>query len=476
MNKITTYFVNFTAKLNRIVSKNNSFGDVYKALKNNRIKFNDKYDFEETKKKLEEFNKVLDKVISIIYAPHIEVSTSEIVIRSEQAGRLSRESFFDTTRDTKLWKRKNHELTPEYVHTKENIDTIDNYENRFISLLVSKISDEFEIIRNSMEFVSDSLEEHFETSGITFNEYSIFNSFKEFSYPYEGIFVKPLTSVARINKLINRLNKRIKNIKGTTFYKITSKKKIADAIMLTNVLLHDEKYNYCYKYYKNNYLFENKESFDFNIAFKNYVKASLINYLVKSAVGRSGANLKSKVYLDETKNFHFNKIIFKKDIFSYFMSEDYDGVIVEVHFLNESKYTKLKVGDNRLARFYLLPVFSLDEDNKDYINERLLSLSKNYDNVILITMANYLHEYNNSICLSVFKSNHDILFKNLFSSFTMLFLVDSEEYKFKCPVCGAKNVYRKDDHFECSKCNSSFSFVDVKGEDALWIKSLRRKY
>lgn len=93
MNKITTYFVNFTAKLNRIVSKNNSFGDVYKALKNNRIKFNHKYDFEETKKKLEEFNKVLDKVISIIYAPHIEVSTSEIVIRSEQAGRLSRESF-----------------------------------------------------------------------------------------------------------------------------------------------------------------------------------------------------------------------------------------------------------------------------------------------------------------------------------------------------------------------------------------------
>ena len=476
MNKITTYFVNFTAKLNRIVSKNNSFGDVYNALKNNRIKFNDKYDFEETKKKLEEFNKVLDKVISIIYAPHIEVSTSEIVLRSEQAGRLSRESFFDTTRDTKLWKRKNHELTPEYVHTKENIDTIDNYENRFISLLVSKISDEFEIIRNSMEFVSDSLEEHFETSGITFNEYSIFNSFKEFSYPYEGIFVKPLTSVVRINKLINRLNKRIKNIKGTTFYKITSKKKIADAIMLTNVLLHDEKYNYCYKYYKNNYLFENKESFDFNIAFKNYVKASLINYLVKSAVGRSGANLKSKVYLDETKNFHFNKIIFKKDIFSYFMSEDYDGVIVEVHFLNESKYTKLKVGDNRLARFYLLPVFSLDEDNKDYINERLLSLSKNYDNVILITMANYLHEYNNSICLSVFKNNHDILFKNLFSSFTMLFLVDSEEYKFKCPVCGAKNVYQKDNHFECSKCNSSFSFVDVKGEDALWIKSLRRKY
>ena len=136
MNKITTYFVNFTAKLNRIVSKNNSFGDVYKALKNNRIKFNDKYDFEETKKKLEEFNKVLDKVISIIYAPHIEVSTSEIVLRSEQAGRLSRESFFDTTRDTKLWKRKNHELTPEYVHTKENIDTIDNYENRFISLLL----------------------------------------------------------------------------------------------------------------------------------------------------------------------------------------------------------------------------------------------------------------------------------------------------------------------------------------------------
>lgn len=85
--------------------------------------------------------------------------------------------------------------------------------------------------------------------------------------------------------------------------------------MLTNVLLHDEKYNYCYKYYKNNYLFENKESFDFNIAFKNYVKASLINYLVKSSLGRSVTNFKSKTYLDETNNFHFNTIILKKIFF-----------------------------------------------------------------------------------------------------------------------------------------------------------------
>ena len=115
MNRVTSYFVKFNAKLNRIVSKNNFFGDVYNALKTNKIKFNDKYDFEETKNKLEEFSKVLDKIISIIYAPHIEVSTSDIVVRSEQAGRLTRDSFFDTTRDTKLWKRKNHELTPEYL-------------------------------------------------------------------------------------------------------------------------------------------------------------------------------------------------------------------------------------------------------------------------------------------------------------------------------------------------------------------------
>ena len=476
MNRVTSYFVKFNAKLNRIVSKNNSFGDVYNALKTNKIKFNDKYDFEETKNKLEEFSKVLDKIISIIYAPHIEVSTSDIVVRSEQAGRLTRDSFFDTTRDTKLWKRKNHELTPEYVHTKENVDTIDNYENRFIALLISKISEEFEIIRSSMEFVSDSLEEHFETNGITFNEFSIFNSFKEFSYPYEGIFVKPSTSVSRINKLINKLSRRIKNIKGSEFYKITSKKRIPEAIMLTNVLLHDEKYNYCYRYYKNNYLFDSKEKFNFADAFYNYSLVSLFNYLAKSSLGRGTQNLKSNIDFDQNGRLHFKEIIFKKDVFSFFVKEDENGIIIEVHFLNESKYKKLKVGDNRIARFYLLPIFVVDEDNVNFVNERLLSLSKDYDNIILITMANYLHEYNNTITLSVFKNNHDVLFKNLFSSFTMLFFVDGEEYKFKCPVCGAKNVFQKENHYECSKCNASFSFIDIKGDEALWIKSLRRKF
>ena len=91
-------------------------------------------------------------------------------------------------------------------------------------------------------------------------------------------------------------------------------------------------------------------------------------------------------------------------------------------------------------------------------------------------MSNYLHEYNNVISLSVFKKNHETLFKNLFASFTMLFLADKEEYIDKCPVCGAKNVYQKEDHYECSNCNASYSFFKAHEDDALWIKSLRRKY
>ena len=68
MNKVSSYFIKFTAKLNQIVNKKQTFGVLYNALKTNKIKFNDRYDFEETKTKLEEFSKVLDKIISIIYS------------------------------------------------------------------------------------------------------------------------------------------------------------------------------------------------------------------------------------------------------------------------------------------------------------------------------------------------------------------------------------------------------------------------
>lgn len=477
MNKIANYFTKFDQQVKRTIRRDSTFGSLYNALKTNKIKLTEKYDYSEIKNKLDEFSRVLDKVISIIYRPHIEVSTSDIVLRSELAGNLSRDSFFDTTRDTKLWKRKNGEFSPEYVHTKENVDTIVNYENRFIAMLVSEIDDEFEILRNSIEFVNDSIEEKFETKSIGYGEHSIFNEFKEFSFPYEGIFVKPSSKVTAINKLIIKINRRLKNIKATEFFELNNEKKINDAIIPTNVLMHDQKYNYCYKYYRNNYLFVHEDNFSYESHFYNYMIVSLFSYLAHSRVGYSKKNMLSKVYFDENGELHFNPIKFKKGVFSYLIKEygNDRGVIIKTQYV-EKVISKKRKSFKDDANYYLLPIFTLNEDSYKNIDHKILKLSKDYENVISITGANIIHDYNYVLTLSIFKENHNVLFKNLFASLNMLFIVDTDEYKYKCPICGSKNVYQNNMEYGCEICNANFSFVHFDNQEALWIKSFRRKY
>lgn len=188
MRKIETYLKEFNNKIIRIINSNNSFTSLYNYLELDKIKFNKTYDYEETLSRLLVIKDLINKISSIIYKPHIKVDTNEIILRSELANKLSNESFLKTTKDSRLWKYKNNELTPEYVYSIENIDTILTYENRFISLLISLIYDELDEINVLIEPLIESLLEKYEISDITYGEYSIFKEFSNYGYPYKGVF------------------------------------------------------------------------------------------------------------------------------------------------------------------------------------------------------------------------------------------------------------------------------------------------
>lgn len=478
MNKVSSYFIELNQTLAKVLNKESTLLSIFDAFKTKEFNLIEKYDYLETERKLEEFKGVLDKITSIIYSPHIKVSESEIILRSELSGHLSRESFFDTTKDTKLWKKKNNELTPEYVHTKENIDSIDCYENQFICLLINEINEEFNIIRDSLSFVNDSLEEHFEEKGITFNEYGIFNSLKEYAYPYRGIFIEPNASIDKIFHLINRLSRKLKNIMSTEFYKVCSKTTISYNVLPTNVLLHDGLYNYCYRYFKTNYLFKKDDNFTLETLFFNYFLLNMFNYMYEKGIGKGNKKITDYYHLDENGKLKIPYISFKKDLFAFKISDGSykNGIEIEVKFVDKSGNLHTKVEEKQIAKYYLLTTYSLNEDNYKKLNPILLDLSKKYDNVIIITMNNEIHLYNNVLTLSLFKDNHITLFKNLFASLTMLFVSSKDQYKYKCPVCGAKSVYEVMNHYECEECNSKYSFINASGSDLLWIKSLRRKY
>ena len=103
------FLVNFTELMKTEIGK--APIGLYHAL--DSFSYSEPYHFEEEMKRLEELKTVSDKILSIVYNPHIKVETNEIIQRSELAGKLSHDSFSDTMRDPKLWKEKNGKMVPE---------------------------------------------------------------------------------------------------------------------------------------------------------------------------------------------------------------------------------------------------------------------------------------------------------------------------------------------------------------------------
>lgn len=485
MREIETFLKEFNNKIIRIINSNNSFTSLYSYFELDKIKFNKTFDYEDCLSRLLIIKDLINKISSIIYKPHIKVDTSEIILRSELANNISNDSFLKTTKDSKLWKYKNNELTPEFVYNIENIDTILTYENRFIALLVSLIYDELNKINVLIEPLIESILEKYEISDISYGEYSIFKEFDNYKYPYKDVFIKSKSNSNKVYRLSIVLLNKIKRLMNTQFYKINIKHKLEKNVLPTNILIHDNLYAYCYKFYKNNYLSNSIIELDnktLDIYYYNYVLMSFIKYLSKLNVAKTRASLSSSFNVDSSKRIRFKMFSFKKGVFSYFIKEDINnlGLIVETRFIDNKVKTNSKVNKDKSSLYYIKTIYSYNNDNYPLISSILQNKMNNegYDNVILFTHANLIRRYDLVATLSYYKDNHELLFKNIINSLSMLFDTDSSIYENKCPMCGKHNISYDGFNYMCNDCGSIFSLITSKKEDnkeLLWIKSFKRE-
>ena len=176
--------LSINTKLFKAINRSSSFSTLYNSLYKDRYKLVFNFEYEEVTLRVKELKSVINKITSIIFKPHIKVTTNEIITRSELSGPLSNESFYETMKDSRLWKNKNGKMTPEHVHSLENIDTLDTYENRFISYLVTLIEQEIKDLLINVTPLVDSIEEIFEQSGISYGKTSILNSLNKVEEKY----------------------------------------------------------------------------------------------------------------------------------------------------------------------------------------------------------------------------------------------------------------------------------------------------
>lgn len=184
---------------------------------------------------LSEVSSVLNVIASIIYHPHLSNRREEVVLRIELAQHLSREDFWDTARDSKLWKEHHGRMIPEEVYYHQHIDELRIYENRFVGFLVDLI--DRELLRYSSFYLG---------------------RLPTLSTPDAAL---DASEVGELIVTIDRLRRKTQFIKNTFFYREVSKgKPISPQIVPTNILLKDRLYRYCFRFYRAFARYEDRET------------------------------------------------------------------------------------------------------------------------------------------------------------------------------------------------------------------------
>lgn len=438
---------------------------IFEMLFNEDIKSSTSYDYDEIISKTKLIKTLLDKVSGIVSKPLIKTDVEEVIIRSELSERLSPNSFLQTLRDPRLWKLKDGKPSPEYVKNEVSIDTVSTYENAFIAHLIDLLSKEVSSLINEINPLVESLEEKYETKGMTYGRHSILRELSK-DYPYEKEFEVEESNSYEVLAILKRIEKRIIYLKSTENYRLFKLFPFKGEIIPTNILIHNQSYNYCFKYYLENYQNNFKSNSDLiEKYYYQYVLTLFLMHIYKSEYKNNFKKISLKDN-DENHLLDFKETGFAGDIFSLRLIQDPDntGFEIEVTFQKEE-----------VTRYYFYTRYSYDDNSSNDIEYFIKKKKEIYDDVVLITMNNNKHVFENTLCISIYKEDKFYKINNLFASLTMLFFAPTEIYEHKCPVCGKKAVDYSEGHYECRECKALYNIVKINKKEALYIKTLRRR-
>lgn len=449
----------FNDQLIDIMQQDACFLTIYNSINSGALPLSIEINYDEKLQYIRELKKVVDKITNIVYKPHIISVEEDIVTRSEIAPKVTREGFHATMRDSRLWKQKNGEMTPEYVHTVENTDSIETYENKFITLLIKIIDRESKELINNLTPEKDSFEQYYQITGLTFASKSMVTDFNNIGEFYQDFLYKKADSLSESLSLLSKINKRIKNIKRTQFYRELENKCDNIQIMPTNILIHDNIYAYCYRFYKNN-LQNLTDSESQDVFYYNYFTICLLKYLADNKMLKLHGKKKVRMEFSHDGRLVLKSIIFNRGLFVFSLNSEEGG-----HLLIETELAR-----KAYANTMLIPVFKYNSES-----QRTVAAIENEEmHKIVVTNANFTDSYSDVLTYKYTNENRDYALKNFVGSLGLVFETESDQYDEICPICGRTTLFMRDSDYICNACHSRYQITSRFKSRLLWIKSLRR--
>lgn len=420
---------NSILQLNKYVEKHQNMKNIYENISSLKMDSLQSFSIQKDNEFFDEVSFILSVINSIIARPHISTKQEEVILRSDLAGHIPSDAFLKTVRDHSLWKEKDYQMIPEYVYYRQYTDELRIYENLFIGMLI-------DLIENELNKYNDFYA-------------SLIPSFQE----NENELLENEVAETSLKRL-DALDRKIKHIKNTYFYKEVSKEiLVTKRIQPTNILLKDRLYNFCFKFYKKFIKYEDKIELQKDFIFYYYIVIL-------------------KTFKD--KNFKFNekgKNEITNDCYiSSFIYNDYlitletnqkAGIILKISLKDNSS----NVFNHRL----ILDPNRINNQELDDFEIEELKCSTTYIATIwnLLDLKNMKNIFNNQV------EEKDIANFWVSSHFHET-VAKKKIYQKYCPVCKSKNINETDGVYKCTNCKTIYTFKSNNEKETIWFINLRR--
>lgn len=340
---------------------------------------------------------ILSVIATITNHPHLNTTGEDIIIRAELAGSISQESFQKVFKDPSLWKEKDHEMAPEYVHHHQYTDELKTYENIFIGMIINVIDNS---LNNYARFYTNLL-------------------------PSLNTLKQELLVDEQLELLLNRiefLKRKITYIKNTYFYKEVSKCNLRlKNIVPTNILIKDRLYNYCYKFYKE--FIRYSETDNIQKDYQAYYFYNLLKVLKQKDF---------KFVKEENDNWYFN--------FNNFQ------IIIKKQNPNNINLTII---NNNITTSNNLIIDTIDE-------EIIFDDNQSSNNIISVWD---LKDDNNEIISSTGDTLEELISKWLDSKLILKQAKKSLYTKY-CPICKNHSIEEEKNLLRCTSCETEYTFLN----------------
>lgn len=203
-----------------------------------------------------EIKRVVPFLLKIIDKPRSFIKSLEEKVPVETAKRINHKAISKLSQDSNDWyARTILAVKPKNVIADINEETIDLYENRFICSLTDRIS---KLVATRRQYYQDALKTIDDNNAIwaierdyhTTASFQFFNKItKNTNHNQDDASFRD--KLVEELKSIDEVEKKIRIIKRSEFYRVLrKKKKVVDPIQKTNILMFEFNYNQAYKLWK----------------------------------------------------------------------------------------------------------------------------------------------------------------------------------------------------------------------------------